>query len=198
MQKLKGMALGLVGAAALSLPTLGMAQGRMDSMRSAMTGPESHWYVGGSIGQSKFKVDCSGASCDDTDTAFRVFGGYMFNKNFAIEGFYAEGFDKTENGFTAKLDGVGVGVVGKKNFGANDTGFFVDGRVGAVRNNLKLAISGVGEATDSSVKPYVGVGVGYDFSPQWGLSLNYDWNKVDAFDFDGSVKTLTAGVEYRF
>ena len=134
----------------------------------------------------------------ENDNAWSLRGGYMFNKNFAIEGFYAEGFDKTENGFTAKLDGVGVGVVGKKNFGANDTGFFVDGRVGAVRNNLKLAISGVGEATDSSVKPYVGVGVGYDFSPQWGLSLNYDWNKVDAFDFDGSVKTLTAGVEYRF
>ena len=132
------------------------------------------------------------------DNAWSLRGGYAFNKNVAIEGFYSEGFDKSQDGFTAKLDGVGVGVVGKKNFGANDTGFFIDGRVGIVRNNLKFAISGVGEATDHSTKPYVGVGVGYDFSPQWGVSLNYDWNKVSAFDLNGNVKTLTAGVEYRF
>jgi len=54
MQKnLKNAALGLVGAAALALPTLGLAQSTMDSMKSAVTGPQSHWYVGGSVGQSK-------------------------------------------------------------------------------------------------------------------------------------------------
>src|SRR3954467_10471470 len=50
---------------------------------------KSSAYVGGSIGQSKFKDACSGnppgVSCDDKDTAWRIFGGYQFSPNFAAE-----------------------------------------------------------------------------------------------------------------
>jgi OOP family OmpA-OmpF porin len=42
------------------------------------------WYVGGSIGQSDVDVDCLG-SCDTKDTAWKIFGGYQVNRNFALE-----------------------------------------------------------------------------------------------------------------
>ena len=49
----------------------------------------SAFYVGAGVGQSKFKDACgglpAGASCDDKDTALRLFGGYQVNRNFAAE-----------------------------------------------------------------------------------------------------------------
>ena len=36
-------------------------------------------YVGGSLGRSDYKVP------DETDTAWRLFGGYQLNRNFAAE-----------------------------------------------------------------------------------------------------------------
>src|SRR3954447_17920663 len=66
-----------LGAAAFSLP----ATAQM-SMSSA--------YVGGGFGQSKFKCP-TGLSCDDTkDTAFKLFGGYQFNRNIASEVGYTD------------------------------------------------------------------------------------------------------------
>jgi OmpA-OmpF porin, OOP family len=50
----------------------------------------SNVYVGATIGQSKAKDACNdlagtGISCDDTDTAWKIFGGYQLNRNFAAE-----------------------------------------------------------------------------------------------------------------
>ncbi|HYR34373.1 MAG TPA: outer membrane beta-barrel protein, partial [Burkholderiales bacterium] len=51
-------------------------------------------YIGGGLGQSKFKKVCQdagpGETCDDKDTAFKIFGGYQFNKNFAAEFGYTD------------------------------------------------------------------------------------------------------------
>src|SRR5262245_34656900 len=87
MKKTTVAAIALLAA----VPSVSMAQSTMDSMTKAMTGPDSGWLVGGTIGQSKINVDCpAGASCDDTDTAFRIFGGYNFNRNFGVELGYAD------------------------------------------------------------------------------------------------------------
>ena len=53
---------------------------------------ESAWYLGASIGQSKFKNDCgaSGVSCDMKDTAWKFLGGYQFNRCIAAEGAYTD------------------------------------------------------------------------------------------------------------
>lgn len=145
-------------------------------------------------GHSQLHVDGD----SDGDTAWSLRGGYAFNPNFALEGFYSQLYDATADGVAGKVDGYGVGVVGKKNFGPEDTGFFVDGRVGLARDKVKIGIAGLGSESDRSTRPYYGVGAGYDFNKNFGLSLNYDWNKVSAFDTDGKVKTLTMGAEYRF
>lgn len=142
------------------------------------------------------QLHANGAS--DGDTAWSLRGGYAFNPNFALEGFYSKLYDATDNGVSGKVDGVGVGVVGKKNFGPDNTGFFIDGRVGVARNKVKVGIAGLGSDSDTSTKPYYGVGAGYDFNRNFGLSLNYDRNKASAFGFDGKVNTLTMGAEYRF
>ena len=49
------------------------------------------FYVGASIGQGTVKVDS--VDFDESDTAFKVFGGYSFNQHFAIELAYFDGGD---------------------------------------------------------------------------------------------------------
>ena len=73
-------ALGFVVAAGLALPA--MAQVGMNG-----------WYVGASIGQAKARDACNdlagtGLSCDDTDTAWKIFAGYQFHPSFAAEAGY--------------------------------------------------------------------------------------------------------------
>jgi len=95
------------------------------------------------------------------------------------------------------VDAVGAGVVGKKNLGADNTGFFIAGCVGVQSVNTKLSGDGF-SLRERSTKPHVGVGLGYDFDHHNGLSLNYDYNKVDLLNADVKAQTLTLGYEYRF
>ncbi len=71
----------------------------------------AQWYAGAGLGQSKFKGDLScdgvsGLSCTDTDTAFKIFGGYQINRNFAGEITYQDfGEVKLEGGgVTASIE----------------------------------------------------------------------------------------------
>src|SRR5258708_22564645 len=49
----------------------------------------SAFYVGGSLGQSKFKNSCTGLpaglSCDEKDTPWRILAGYQINPNIAAD-----------------------------------------------------------------------------------------------------------------
>ena len=141
---------------------------------------EGQGFVRGAIGQTNVDVDGGGS---DDDTAFSVGGGYYFNANFAVEGAYSKLYDK--DGFD--LSSFGVGVVGKKNFGADNSGFFIDGRIGLER--VKGEVPG---ASDTSNKAYYGVGAGYDFSEQFGLSLNYTFHKADFGSLSLDADTVDA------
>ena len=162
---------------------------------SALATEGSNWFVRGEAGNSELDVDGS----EGSDNAFSARVGYFFNPNFAVEGFYTNYGEDSDAGVSAKVSGFGAGVVGKKNFGANDhTGFFLSGRAGVARVTTEASVAGVGSAEDDSVNAYFGVGTGYDFAPNIGLSLNYDFTKAEAFDVDVDAETLTLGFEFRF
>ena len=79
-------------------------------------------FVRGEIGKSNVDVDVDGVGNDsDDDTSYSFRGGYWFNNNFAVEGFYSSFYDKTVkvddgSGGTidvdGKLSGIGLGLVG--------------------------------------------------------------------------------------
>lgn len=148
-----------------------------------------------------FRVDNDRASANDT--AWGIRGGYWFNPNIAVEGFYSQFYSASFNDgfdtYRAKLHGVGIGLAAKKNFGGNHTGFFVGGRAGIARGVATVEFDGsVEDADASSAKPYFGVAAGYDFSPNFGLSLNYDRLRSGDDGVDVTAKTLTLGLEARF
>src|SRR5712671_1575456 len=68
---------------------------------------EAKWYVGAGVGQAKFKGACDGVpvSCKDDDTAWKLFGGYQFNRNFGAELGYADLGKSNANGI---ISGIGV------------------------------------------------------------------------------------------
>lgn len=163
----------------------------------ALATEAGQWYGRIEIGHSDLKLSVDGLHADDTDTAYGLRVGHYFHPSFAVEGFYTILGDRSLEGVSYDMDAAGLGVVGKKNFGAGNAGFFIAGRAGVQSVNTKLSGDGF-RIRERSTKPYAGVGVGYDFDLNNGLSLNYDYNKGDLFNADVKAQALTLGYEYRF
>ena len=164
-------------------------------------------FIRGEAGRANVSADASGYGSDsDSDTVYSVRGGYWFNPNFAVEGFYSNFYDKSatfDDGtgpvtVHGKLSGIGLGIVGKTDIGNDQTGFFVSGRAGIMRGKVNVSATGFGSGSDTSTKPYFGVGVGYDFSPKFGMSLNLDHQKGSGSDLSLTARTITLGFEARF
>lgn len=176
------------------------------------------FFARGEVGTTRAEFSYGSASDSDNDTAYAVRGGYM-GKYFGVEGFYGQYYDNSFDGADLKADGYGFAVVGKYRFG-EDKGFFIDGRLGLARTTLKASVDFVppvsspetvskagpaaiavsGEYTHT--QPYAGVGVGYDFNQNYGITLNYTHqNKLKPAPISSpaiELNTLALGFEYRF
>lgn len=172
-----------------------LALSGLSSVASAAT--SDNWFVRGDVGRSSLSVN--GFSGSSSGTSGGIGGGYYFTPNFAVEGFYKNFGTRNDGlGDSVKLDGWGLGVVAKKDFGPNNTGFFIDGRLGVFFNQTKVTIAGLGSADDKSTKAYVGVGAGFDFNRNVGLSLNYDYTRFNAFGLSGNANSVNGALEVRF
>lgn len=184
------LALG-IAAAAVSAP----AMAQMSSV-----------YIGGSVGQSKYNIDCtSPLSCDDKDTAFRLFGGYQFNRFVAAEIGYADmGKAKlTGPGGTDEMAATAFDLSAVLSYPFASSGFNVFGRLGLYAGKIEL--SGPDHGSKNSTNVTFGVGAGYDFSKN--LGVRGEWqryskmkvrNDVTAVEDDGDVDMLSIGVLWRF
>ena len=186
---------------------------------AASAGEGRQGFVRVEAGRSNLELDVAGDPLDDDDTSYGLRGGYFFTRYLAVEGFYMRygeishtieslGFQTSSR---IKFDGYGVGIVAKKNFGESDLGFFVDARLGVTRTKAELRGRTCSTVTqecetfdgdDASTDPYLGVGVGYDFSPFFGVGLNYNRTKGDGELFgdeqDVTLTSLALSMEYRF
>jgi len=161
----------------------------------AMAADGGQGFVRAELGRSE--VDVFGEN--DNDTAYSIRGGYFFNANIGVEGFYSSLYDQNVGTFDTTLTAFGAGVVGKKNFGADGNGFFIGARAGVSRLTAQVREDEFEVLDDeSSTKPFVGLNVGYDFNESWGLSLNYDVRRADFDGADVDVDTLSLGGEWRF
>ncbi|WP_296055564.1 outer membrane beta-barrel protein [uncultured Amphritea sp.] len=99
---------------------LGIIAALTPAMASAEGG-----YFGASYGRTEVQFtgeekaafnDLGYSRIDEVDQGFKVFGGYRFNKNFSLEGFYADlGDAEVSNGtvnIKAATDGYGLSAVG--------------------------------------------------------------------------------------
>ncbi len=157
-------------------------------------------FVRAELGSSDTEVRSNGFRASESDTAAIVSGGYWFTPNFAVEGHAGSLYNK-DLGYDEELDlvSIGLGVAVKKNFGTDNTGFFIGARAGVARMTAQVREDTFDVIDDeSSTKPYYGVNAGYDFSRRWGLSLAYDRRQADFNGVDVDVDTISVGGEWRF
>ncbi len=156
----------------------------------------------GSAGFYRVEAGNSNIEIDNTDgneIGYSLRGGYFFNANFGVEGFYTHLGRDSDDFSSVEATAFGVGAIAKKNFGSDThEGFFISGRAGISRIDLNVDIDGFGLVDDGENQPYYGIGAGYDFNEKMGVSINIDRFKSDLFDTDIQFTTTTAAFEYRF
>jgi OOP family OmpA-OmpF porin len=188
-----------------------------DDMRGA--------YVGLSAGQSNVRIDdsaivvfdatTSSMSKDETDTGFKLYAGYRFNRHFALEGGWTDlgSFSATRN--------VTAPVVGSAGFKVESSGFHFDavgiipiqrfflfGKLGLMYATTKTSRSATGEvglidpssSKDSEVEFKAGVGAGFAFTRN--LAIRAEFERVTDVGTtetgEGDIDLISIGVTWRF
>ena len=135
---------------------------------------ETGFYVGGTLGRAKAQEACNNfgpaASCDDTSTAWRVLGGYQFNRNFATELGYHDFGKSSIPGASVEANAwewVGIG-----SLPAGPVSLYA--KAGLYRGESKAA-GFAGGLSNTNMTWTAGLGVQYDLNRQ--LALRGEWQK---------------------
>jgi OOP family OmpA-OmpF porin len=185
------------------------------------------WLLGANIGQSTARIDdakiranllstgltSATFSNDEKNIAFKLFGGYKFNRYFAVEGGY---FDLGQFGYTAttvpagslvgtiKIKGINLDAVGMLPI---DDKFSAFARVGLQYGMAKDTFANTGAvAAPLNASPNknaanlkAGIGLQYNFDKSLGLRLEGERYRInDAVGSNGDINMLSLGVIYKF
>lgn len=178
-------------ALASLLATVGIAQA------------QSAGYLQLGLGRSDLNLDCEGTtSCDTTDSAFQLIGGWRFGSGVAAEAMYVNFGKATASVGAARAEGkatlLGVGGAFIGDFG---NGFGGVARLGIGRASGKVTASGPGGSisdSDNATGVYAGLGLTYAFTKGVVGELGYLRARAK-FDGDsGTVSAVTLGVRFDF
>jgi OmpA-OmpF porin, OOP family len=164
---------------------------------TAAAAQDAGFYIGGAIGQTKAEGDCpSGFTCDLKDNGWKIFGGYKFNPNFAVEGSYGDfgEITLTTGAVTARgeLTSLGIAAVGMLPIGER---FSLFGKVGWNLTDQKVTVTGPGGSAldgDDGGELNFGFGALFHAMPQLGVRL--EWERLEKSEVD----MISIGVQYRF
>lgn len=189
----KGFAvLGVASAMLVAGPVLAQDQG---------------WYAGLTLGQSKQKDACDGVSgagisCDDKDTAWRILGGYQFNKNLAVELGYTDVGEVSASGtFSASIEAKiwELVAVGSWPFTPN---FSAYGKLGMYRGDTDFSTNNPAFANESESNTDLtyGIGVRWDFTKNLGARAEYQiYKDIGGGNIgEGDVDVISVGVIWKF
>ena len=214
--------------------TIGIGAAALLACHSALADDEfinpdwanSAWYAGGSLGQSRARIDqdrivrsllASGAgtaqiSVDERASAYQLFIGKQLTRHFAIEGGY---FDLGSFGFNATTTPAGSlnGKVGFRGGKLDLVGqaplserFSLTGRIGMQYAKASTSFSGTRlnavtgpEASERKLNPKIGLGMEYKLTEAFAVRADLERYRVnDAVHNRGDVDTLSFGLVYKF
>lgn len=169
-------------------------------------GAAAQTYVGASVGDAKWNMDCSGASsCSTSDTAYKVYGGYNFAPQWAVEATYFSlgTINASGAGYNVSAKGTGFDVSGvfKAQLNKDWTAFAKLG-VAQVKGETTASVGSVGGSlTKNSTQPIVGFGVIYNVNQNFGIRADIDSRKVELTSGSGgsgNVTNFTIGAQASF
>lgn len=190
---------------------------------------ETGGYFGVAAGQTKADLDeeefnsdlaalglGATTTADDTDTGFKIFGGYQFTRNFAIEGGYTNlgkarldsvitsggsgTVDGEWKGFSIDVAALGIIPLGDR------FSFFGRAGVSIWTLDADVTVSGPGgtstiSESESGVSPLLGIGAAYNITEKITIRAEYerhfdvgDENTTGTSDID----LISLGVLFRF
>lgn len=186
---------------------------------------ESNYYLGVSAGRSHSQLSeadttaslfgaGNGASLqsnEQQDTAYKVFGGYQFNRNFGLElGYFnlgqfsyrAASSTGTLNG-TYAVDGLNLDLIGTLPLSER---FAVFGRIGAQYANTRDSFSGTGTLMPTDASPgkretnlKLGLGIQYDISSSFQVRAEAERYRInDALDNRADVNVYSLSLVFPF
>jgi OOP family OmpA-OmpF porin len=183
-------------------------------------------YIGGNFGRTTSSINdqrivntllapgftATSIGNDDRDTGFKIFGGYAFNRNIAIEAGYfnlgrfsynATTLPAGTFGGSSKFSGVNLDLVGTVPLGEH---FSVFGRIGATYGETRNSFFETGAVNVLRPNSHnrggnykFGAGLEYDFNHSFGVRAEAERYRVDdAIGDRGHVDLLSLGLVYRF
>lgn len=141
------------------------------------------YYIGLGAGLSFLEPETNSVALSlsqDSDFAYKVFGGYQFDDNWAVELFWAD-MGQSEISSGSDL----VGIVKYQSFGigglyqyplTESIDVFATAGIGRLRNSFQLVDAE--RVEDSFI--YAGGGVMWNFADTWDLRAEYDFYDTDA------------------
>lgn len=201
----KSLVFAVAFAASLSIAGVASAQ------ESAFEG----FYAGGQVGYSTINVDVSvvgvGSADDDMNGfgggGFVGFGGTNGKLYGAIQaelGYDGADWSATSGGITADVEAQLTYGVGFRIGGVIDDSFLVYGRLGWVRTNVELTVTGIGSADENFDGFRVGGGVEAMLADNIGVRGEYTYTMyedpfdISGVDFDINQHLFRIGVAYYF
>ena len=169
---------------------------------------DSGLYLGASLGTGKSKNTCEGiaGNCDDTDTAYKLFGGYQINRNLAWEVGYGYLGDVTASGTFAgvpldfEVTNKALDFSGIVTLPVNER-FAVFGRLGIYRSQVELRGNlGTLQGGDHNTSFTWGLGMRFDLGR--AFAVRAEWQHYPNIGGDNAgvddMDLLTLGLVMRF
>lgn len=165
-------------------------------------------YFGASFGRGNLSdgviapLITSGTAERDT-TAFKLFGGLQFHRNFGLEIAYVDLGDASYSGSFfglpvtgGKVEGIGFNLSGVASFPAS-AAVSIFGKLGLFLWDLEASDTTGGQPFATSADGTdlsFGFGLDYRFSRNWALRAEWESFKLE----DESARLLSIGIVYRF
>ena len=159
---------------------------------AARATPAQGLYIGGSVGASRYDGSVPGPTLTDKSAAgLKLYGGYAFTPNFALEAGYVNLGKFKGSAADVKADGAFVDAVGIVPLRNN---FSVLGRVGAFNGKLDSTLAG----SDRGTNVKVGAGLQYDLSANTAIRAEWERYRFDALGSKSNTDLYSVGFAYRF
>jgi OOP family OmpA-OmpF porin len=137
-------------------------------------------YIGGAIGESATQVDVY--NVDESETAYKLFGGYRFNQFFAVQ------LDYMDLGRTDSSVGTQHLQIDTRGYAARIEGtlplafFELYATAGLIFSSVDGDLNGTEIFSSSDSDPVYGVGAGLEGAERLVLRLEYEIMDIDALD----------------
>lgn len=164
-------------------------------------------YIGFNAGQATHKVDDAGftvVSHDETQTAYKLYGGYNFNKYFGVEAGYTD-FGKSKNVYRVSGTNVSLDYKAQAIYAAAvgtlplSDQFSLFGKLGVTANHASSTASAgsvSAQVSGNKSSALIGVGAAYNVTKNVAVALEYeDYGKTAE---DAKAKMWSLGVRYNF